>query len=184
MSGKSYRFVIDTDAGTKRFGGKRERYMKSLLKFAEGLPGEKLDHASPDLPREVHSIKGVAGNLGITSLYEAAIACEEALKSEDLAEAAYDLFYDICAATGKAILEQFDDRGRQAEEQRLPEGTEIEYDALTFMLRSALEEGDISTAEEVTAELKSKRWPGTLDIVRLCNLVEAYEFDAALRLLQ
>ena len=182
MDDSAYNLVVDIDAGIKRFAGKRERYMSSLLKFADSLLSDRSEKESRDQLHEVHSIKGVAGNLGIISLYDAAVKFERLLKSGQAPEKERGRFYDICAATGKAILEQFDNRGNIVEVQ-LAKGADIEYSVLKSMLARALTEGDISTAEEVVAELRLKNWPGHMNIDQICKLVESYEFDEALKLL-
>jgi len=182
MSGLKHHLIIDIDAGVRRFGGKHERYMNSLIKFAEGLPGKKVDWESPDLQREVHSIKGVAGNLGVTSLYNEAIEFEQMIMTGESTEAEYNKFYDTCAAAGRAIAERFDDR-EQAHGKPLPEGPPNEYAALSSRLIVALKEGDITMSEEVLARFKSKCWPTACNMDRVYKLVESYEFDEALRLL-
>jgi two-component system sensor histidine kinase/response regulator len=79
---------IDTDAGLKRLGGKRERYESLLRKFAarqagtvesirESLRGGDIAGAE----RDAHSLKGSAATLGADVLAEEAAKMEAAIKS-------------------------------------------------------------------------------------------------------
>src|SRR5215467_8043743 len=79
---------IDTDAGLKRLGGKRERYESLLRKFAarqagtvesirESLRGGDIAGAE----RDAHSLKGSAATLGADVLAEEAAKTEAAIKS-------------------------------------------------------------------------------------------------------
>lgn len=78
---------IDTEAGVKRLGGKRERYESLLRKFAAKQSGSVVavrtalaagDHAGAE--RELHSLKGAAGSLGAIAIAERVAECEHALK--------------------------------------------------------------------------------------------------------
>ena len=68
---------IDYDGAMERFGGNAELYERLALKFLDdthfaaleqALAGGDVDTAV----REAHTLKGVAGNLSFTALYEAA----------------------------------------------------------------------------------------------------------------
>jgi len=79
---------IDTEAGVKRLGGKRERYASLLRKFAarqaDTVEAIRTALASGDMAaaeRDAHSLKGSAATLGADRLAEAASKAEEAIKS-------------------------------------------------------------------------------------------------------
>jgi two-component system sensor histidine kinase/response regulator len=79
---------IDTNAGLKRLGGKRERYELLLRKFAaqQALTNESIraslsrgDIAAAE--RDAHSLKGSAATLGANMLADDAAKAEAAIKS-------------------------------------------------------------------------------------------------------
>jgi signal transduction histidine kinase/DNA-binding response OmpR family regulator len=81
---------IDTDAGLARVAGNRELYRRLLAQFADGWAETAArmteTWSSGDrgqLARMAHSVKGLAGNLGVTGVAEAAQALDLALRSED-----------------------------------------------------------------------------------------------------
>ena len=78
---------IDIEDGLKRVGGSKEFYRKLLLKFAgsycefekeirELISAGDIETAT----RNAHSLKGVAGNLGVKNLFNLAAGLEKALK--------------------------------------------------------------------------------------------------------
>lgn len=79
---------IDTNAGLKRLGGKRERYQSLLRKFAARQAGT-IDSIRASLScgdiaaaeRDAHSLKGSAATLGADILAEEAAKAEAAIKS-------------------------------------------------------------------------------------------------------
>ena len=79
---------IDIDDGLKRVGGNRKLYRKLLLKFSRGHRSDDsdikaaLDAGDAEAARIlVHTVKGVASNLGAVRLQKAAVKLEDALKS-------------------------------------------------------------------------------------------------------
>jgi two-component system, sensor histidine kinase and response regulator len=91
--------AIDTDAGLKRLGGKRERYESLLRKFAarqagtvESIRGSLRggDIAAAEL--DAHSLKGSAITLGADVLADKAAKVEAAIKSgHDIDDALFSL---------------------------------------------------------------------------------------------
>lgn len=66
---------IDYDAGLRRFVGKRELYEKYLGQFVEdthaGDAKKALEAQNyPEVLEQVHALKGLAGTLGFSSLYD------------------------------------------------------------------------------------------------------------------
>lgn len=79
---------IDYEAAIKRFAGKEELYEKYLYRYDEdnhfGLAYEafqKKDYAC--MLEEVHTLKGIAGTLGITVLFDSCQAIVCAIRQED-----------------------------------------------------------------------------------------------------
>lgn len=78
---------IDYDAALARFVGKRSIYEKYLVKFLEDTHAmdavkafEQQDYA--ELLEQTHALKGVAGTLGMTSLFEVSADIVNDLRSE------------------------------------------------------------------------------------------------------
>jgi len=78
---------LDTAAGLRRVGGNRALYLRLLHQFADGqadavqrieaaLAGGQREEAE----RAAHTVRGVAGNMGLASLQTAAAALEESLR--------------------------------------------------------------------------------------------------------
>lgn len=80
---KSY--GVDYTATMSRFMGNRELYLRFLNRFPEDNNVELLGKALEQGDREgafaaAHTLKGVAGNLGLTALHDAASAIVEPLR--------------------------------------------------------------------------------------------------------
>ncbi len=100
---------IDTSRGLLNTGGNREGYMKVLLGFRDGFtdfPAELkkvLDVSGPEQAlMKVHSLKGIAGNIGATRLYELCRFLEGGLRDEDATDCAGEL-EDLAAELNKII---------------------------------------------------------------------------------
>ncbi|MEO5374179.1 MAG: response regulator [Alphaproteobacteria bacterium] len=83
---------LDTAAGLARMAGKTDAYRKLLLKFADNQANTAaqirmaVDRGNGELAvRLAHTLKGVAGNIGATSLQQVAHDLEVALKTGDTA---------------------------------------------------------------------------------------------------
>ena len=84
---------LDTNDGLARVGGNRTLYVKILRQFAE-QQGPALDHVADALARGdhalaerlAHTLKGVAGNIGATSVQSAAAVLERAIRDRSNAD--------------------------------------------------------------------------------------------------
>jgi HPt (histidine-containing phosphotransfer) domain-containing protein len=101
---------IDTATALKRTGGNRKRYESLLSRFAKSQAGAARDirdslavNDSPTAERIAHSLKGAAGNLGATSLAEAAARAEAAIDSKQSVSTAVDEMSFSLDATIRAI---------------------------------------------------------------------------------
>ncbi|HAF61555.1 MAG TPA: hypothetical protein DCK95_04440 [Anaerolineaceae bacterium] len=84
---------IDTENGLQRFGGDRERYRVNLKRFSTKYAGtiDEIEHALEAQDVEivkqlVHTLKGVAGNIGASHVQKSAEKLEEAIKKGNSAE--------------------------------------------------------------------------------------------------
>src|SRR5207244_4131806 len=84
---------IDRATGLRRVGGNEALYAKLLLDFrrdyagsADGIRAAIGEGRLADAERQVHTLKGVAGNLGATGLHGTAQELDSALRLGDLAK--------------------------------------------------------------------------------------------------
>jgi len=101
---------IDTSLGLKSIGGKRERYVSLLHKFAakqaEAAEAIRAALAAGDVSaaeREAHSLKGSASTLGATALAEHAAKVETAIKTGQSVDEALGSLSHSLVAVMKAI---------------------------------------------------------------------------------
>ena len=99
---------VDYENGKKRFAGNEALYEKYLLKFKDDVHYEaaKTAFGSGDfdtLLKEAHTLKGVAGTLGLVDIYQACADIVTALRGErteqvpelvDLLQSAYEKTMD------------------------------------------------------------------------------------------
>gem|GEM_PF-1206723 len=91
MNGQSD--CIDMEAGIRRLQGNKKLYKELLRKFAHKYAGIAADikeslarGETQEAALLAHSLKGMAGNLSATGLYESALSLEKALKNKELSE--------------------------------------------------------------------------------------------------
>ncbi len=82
---------VDVDATLKRFMGKDALFMKFIVKFAddENCNGIRVELEKQDIHaafERAHSLKGVAGNLGITPVYDLAAQISDLLRGKQQVE--------------------------------------------------------------------------------------------------
>jgi|GEM_PF-953022 Signal transduction histidine kinase len=110
---------INTDQGMKHLGGNIKLYKKILLDFTadnKNIANEiydnivRLDYNKVFM--EVHTVKGVAGNIGALNLYEAAARLETALRNES-----YDQVELLYLPFNQAVNEVLDELREWAQAQ-------------------------------------------------------------------
>lgn len=79
---------IDYDAALKRFVGKRAIYEKYLVKFLEDEHARDAAAAYEnrdfvEVLEQIHALKGVAGTLGMTALYEISAEIVKDLRNDE-----------------------------------------------------------------------------------------------------
>lgn len=80
---------VDTDNTIKRFAGNAGLFKKFLMKFPQDISFDNLTQAisennTEDMISAVHTLKGVAGNLGLTRVYESSAKMTELLRKGDM----------------------------------------------------------------------------------------------------
>ena len=124
--------VIDLAFGVSQLSGNRSLYVSLLQKFAaeyQDLP-VRLDHALAenrwhDVRTLVHTIKGVAGNLGCNALHEEARTYENAIRDSHTVPVTHHTFIDTLAETLGAIE-------KLADEYKLAGTYEYTWDAALY----------------------------------------------------
>ena len=99
---------IDYDFGVKRFVGRAHLYEKSLSKFAKDTTFSRIRaaYAADDrdgLLASAHEFKGMCGNIGLTSLYEASNAIVQMLRGESLSPEELTAAYERLCETYTTI---------------------------------------------------------------------------------
>ncbi|MDR0330942.1 MAG: Hpt domain-containing protein [Chitinispirillales bacterium] len=97
--------AIETPA---RFKGKEAFYEKMLRKFVDMLPAQwaNFDDAVADMENtkvSVHTIKGTAGNLDATEVYQCALQFETSLRNNAPDKYLYQMLIDACDALKKSL---------------------------------------------------------------------------------
>lgn len=85
---ESVKLVLDVDSGISRLGGNKQLYIHLLKKFNEILKKDlplyekaQSEKSMLDLHGEIHTLKGVSGNLSALALYEVSTSLDSSLKA-------------------------------------------------------------------------------------------------------
>lgn len=104
---------VDTKQGIARFGGKADRYMKMLRTFAKTLPMQipafedcVSEEKKAGASEAVHTVKGVAGNLGLTDLYETVVEFEGTMRAGAPDQAVHEKMASLASSVSKEIMEK------------------------------------------------------------------------------
>ncbi|MCU7960493.1 MAG: PAS domain S-box protein [gamma proteobacterium symbiont of Bathyaustriella thionipta] len=179
------RQLIDTEGALARLKGNSALYLRLLHSFHEqfynaeqelaALLQQQDDEAARQL---IHSIKGSAGNLGLTPLYETAALLEKAIKEHqdlhsgqaDFVRALQQIMFAIGQSPDKDMETQ-DDTDLLDSEQTLQ---------LVESIRSALSIGDYLSIPGLLNDLpENGRLRG-----QLCEAAERFDHDALQAMLQ
>ena len=177
---------IDIAGGLRRVAGNKRLYRSLLEQFAtkQADADSKIREALRKGDRELaerlaHTLKGVAGNIGIESVQAAAAKVEKAIREDDVSVSAF-------VAELKSILSPQIDAIRNALGERAPVVARADsFDADTAAaavarLMSLIEanDGDAADAvQEVALALSGKVDGGSLDALR--TAIDEFDFDAA-----
>jgi len=127
----------------------------------------------------VHSLKSLAATVGILSVSELARLLERAAREEDR-ERIHSLTPLLLEELKKTQERLRPVVGETEAPKTLPEGGE-QLPGLLEMLRSAMDEMDISSADSVMSEIKSFSYAPDVqeDVDRMADLVSELDFDSA-----
>ncbi len=180
---------LDMVAGIARFGGKREKYMDALGRFAATLGDELLPWAEAVAPenreytrRAVHTLKGVSGNLGIAVLFEETVAFEREFQEGAEKEESYDRLAERCRVMRERIL-ALPDLVREEKPARRA-GSAEELRSLVARMNDAFESSQVDLCDALMKEAAGVDWAvGAARMRAVVKAMEEYDFEAAFGLL-
>ncbi len=179
---------IDMEQGIKRFNGNGERYKKTLLKFGESLENALMnfEDAQNNIEKakaDIHKLKGSAGNLGVTSIYELTVKLDEELHVGNFDNNMYNKLLYTVESIRNEIYKKFKPENDSNIEKET--GTTEELIEILESMKTALENYDPVECRSVVEKIKHKSW-GTeiIDTLNLiCKYATDYEFDKALEII-
>jgi two-component system sensor histidine kinase/response regulator len=186
---------LDMEDGLRRVAGNRELYRKLLADFASkygDTPEQLLDELRTDrladATHRVHTVRGIAGNLGAANLSAAAQELEEALRAPERlgsfslgvpVRTFIDRHYALMVTIGTVLSRR--PATEPARTDAAP-GTVEELRPLLIRLRAALANDELKPCKEVLATLLHRHWPGVSDaaLAEVDRLARGYRFADAL----
>ena len=183
---------IDTDEGLKRIGGDASLYQKVLYKFADSqsdVVNRSLELLKAgdkaQVQRLIHSLKGVAGNIGANALFAEVSRVEQWIKQGvDVGEEQLEKVAEKVRTVTHAISTWRDASSPEQQDSGNDVDIELARDLLARM-RDMLEayDGDaVDLIDEIEAHLSS---PDLIkEVEQMRKLVNQYDFDAALAVLE
>jgi two-component system sensor histidine kinase/response regulator len=186
---------LDTAAGLRRVGGNRALYLRLLHQFVDGqadavarieaaLAGGRQEEAE----RAAHTVRGVAGNMGLAALHASATALEETLRHGGDVPAALAAFGAELSARVQALRAAWG--ADTAAPVTAPAAAAPAIDAAEAASRAQqfahlLADCD-AQAEEYLAEHRAAlvQVCGAEAVAAIVRAVQAFDFDAALERLR
>jgi two-component system sensor histidine kinase/response regulator len=181
---------ISISAGLSRVGGNRQLYVKLLCKFREGQENAvaeiKAAFQSGNMETAVrlaHTVKGVAGNLGMEGLYRAAAELEKAIK-----EGREDLEHPMAGFGShlKIVLDGIKALEQSLAAQKEPEpltGVSVDKEAVKLLLQemARLLESDLTEALNRLEALRQHLTHSSAheEFKRLEKQLEGFDTDSA-----
>jgi len=183
---------IDTGDGLKRIGGDTSLYQKVLYKFADSQAdvisrSQELLKAGDkaQVQRLIHSLKGVAGNIGANALFAEVSRLEQWFKQGvDVGEDQLEKVAERVRTVTRAITTWRDASSPEQQADSADMDAALARELLARM-RDMLEayDGDaVDLIDEIEAHLSS---PDLIkEVEQMRKLVNQYDFDAALAVLE
>ncbi|MHB9025349.1 MAG: CHASE domain-containing hybrid sensor histidine kinase/response regulator [Armatimonadota bacterium] len=185
---------VDIEVGLRRVNGNRELYVSLLRKFvvvladtAEHFTDELRDKRSEEASHRVHSIKGVAGNLGATDLQSAAAKLEDALRvshtaDDELVTQFLRHLSTVHTALTAALPES---ESAASADDALPVGDVATLRTVLEEMRDPLQKRQPKPCRERLALLRQYTWPAVYrsKLAEFETQIAKYRFDDALIML-
>nr|WP_145545608.1 response regulator [Variovorax boronicumulans] len=180
---------LDTQAGLRRVGGNRALYLRLLHQFADGQADavQRIEAAlaagrQEEAERAAHTVRGVAGNMGLAALHAAATTLEETLRHGGDVPAALAVFGAELVARVAALRAAWGEpaaAAAPAAPQPAIDAAEAAGHAQTFA--RLLADCD-AQAEEYLGEHRAAlaQVCGEQALAGIVRAVQGFDFDAAL----
>jgi HPt (histidine-containing phosphotransfer) domain-containing protein len=175
---------------TARFAGKYELYQKTLRKFAGDIaangimePAKARATEAAELQKYVHGLKGVAGNLALTTAYQLLVEVEQSIKDGTPDYAKYEALYAYLPETARKISALL---AEESEAAARTGGTDAEGLTLLTNLSFFLNAGNATECEKLLAQLAAKSWPNLSEEVlgKITKAIEGYDYAGALEIIK
>lgn len=173
---------FDVASGLARVNQNERLYKKLLLRFRQDFQTfptalkEAAHHDPRELGHLLHTLKGVAGNLGATSLYKLCEVSESHLEQETDPELGLDLVIENLSAA-LLELEQLPPEESAPNEETL---SAQDLSQALFELKVSLEEGDAQSQERLCplrASFSQRGWEK--ELITLEKRLDDFELDEA-----
>lgn len=183
---------LDLDAGLMRMGGNKGAYKKLLSKFVENQSSAVIairdglkNGDREEVARTVHTLKGVAGNVGAGKLQHAAQVLENALKENDDRRRDDQLL--VVEGELNRVVEGIMAANGWMSEQTITEGAVSPMKILPELqkLANLLEQHDTSaesTLERVLNQTNTPKLRGSLEEIK--TQISRYDYERAAQTLQ
>lgn len=187
---------INSEAGLARVRGNRKLYRSLLIKFKRNFKDtaeeiRSLLKGNGDLvesQRLVHTVKGVAGNIGATQLELAAAKLEQVLKNDEDENKVSELYLLFSDELHQVLtsLEEVGEKSGELIPGGVRQGSSHELLELLDKLEPYLVEGVPQKCRAILEEINRFSWPASLssEVKGLAGLVRKYNFPEAQKLLQ
>ena len=190
---------IDTRSGLKRVGGNLKLYKKLLVKLYTDYPhaAEEIRAALEEKDQELaqrlaHTVKGVAGNLGVDDLETKAQALETAIKKGDFEDSGQRLTpFAQSLNSVMAVLKAFSEPPegadpKAASKQEYAEANPEQLLALLEELLPLVKKRKAKPCKEIAGEISGLACPEALasDMEELVRQIGRYKFKDALPILE
>ncbi len=182
---------VDSQSGLRRVAGNLTLYRGLLIKFLDDYrdSAARIDNAllcgNSELARRIsHTVKGVAGNIGATTIQTAAGALEHAFSSEDIS-AIPGLLTEYSGQLNRVIasLQQFRSslEGSRAQAFVITEGKVPELCEKLRELMPHLRKRKPKPSKEILAWIGGYNWPSDIStaLEELRSLINRYRFKEA-----
>ncbi len=167
--------LINRKDGISRFGGKEDRYDKALHSFIEKYHDVPKCDDNEDFRRYIHTVKGVAGNLGIAQLFKTAQKLEKDLDNITLFSEFRQIFDDVAKQVGemKAVS--------SSSKKAIIEKETIECFNLIQKLKTSISDYNPLECEQTIDEIISSKWKNVSNSIfdNLSKAIDNYDFDLA-----
>ena len=194
---------LDVVGGLERLGGNRELYLKLLRDFVGGYGyGEAPAQLLRDLRagmreaalHRIHTIRGVAGNLGAKELTAAATALEMACRTAgdvipfslgEQLRVFIDCHETLMMAIGTILAKHPSALSGKSVKPKGPPGDMAELLPLLEELKKALDSDEPLPCKKMMAALLQRRWPEDQEtlLAEVNRLLQRYRLPEALKLL-